>query len=82
MVPRCSQGGIGYWNEDRPTFSNDVDALCPFSDCQYSELIDDYSLIGWMQDVNGSGELDILWDGIQHCIILVHQVCTQMLLMT
>lgn len=57
-------GGIGYWNEDRPTFSNDVNALCPFSDCEYSELIEDYSLIGWTQDINDNGEIDILFDNI------------------
>ena len=56
--------GIGYWNEDRPTFSNNLNALCPYSDCSYSELVDDYSLIGWTQDVDDDGEIDILWDDI------------------
>jgi hypothetical protein len=55
-------GGIGYWNENRPTFSNDRDALCPYSDCSYSELVDDYSLIGWTQDINGNGTIDVLDD--------------------
>ncbi len=55
-------GGIGYWNENRPTFSNDFNALCPFSDCVYTELEDDYSLIGWSQDINGNGTLDVLDD--------------------
>ncbi|OQX72156.1 MAG: hypothetical protein B6D61_14880, partial [Bacteroidetes bacterium 4484_249] len=55
-------GGIGYWNEDRPVFSNDLNALCPFSDCTYSELVDDYSLIGWTQDVDGDGEITLLDD--------------------
>ncbi len=55
-------GGIGYWNENRPTFSNDFDALCPFSDCVYTELEDDYSLIGWTQDINGNGTIDVLDD--------------------
>ncbi|MBM3435272.1 MAG: hypothetical protein FJY07_03525, partial [Bacteroidetes bacterium] len=53
-------GGVGYWNENRPTFSSDMDALCPYSDCAYSELIPDYSLIGWEQDVNENGTWDIL----------------------
>jgi hypothetical protein len=52
--------GLGYWNEDRPGFSNNLDALCPYDDCEYSELIEDYSLIGWAQDLNGNGEWDIL----------------------
>jgi hypothetical protein len=52
--------GVAYWNENRPTFSNDLNALCPYADCEYSELVDDYSLIGWAQDVNQNGEWDIL----------------------
>lgn len=53
-------GGVGYWNENRPTFSSDMDALCPYSDCAYSELVADYSLIGWEQDVNQNGTWDVL----------------------
>lgn len=52
-------GGIGYWNEDRPTFSGDTNALCPYSDCEYTELIDDYNLIGWTQDLNGNDTIDV-----------------------
>ncbi|MBM3435217.1 MAG: T9SS type A sorting domain-containing protein [Bacteroidetes bacterium] len=52
--------GVAYWNENRPVFSNDLNALCPYSDCEYSELVEDYSLIGWAQDVNQNGEWDIL----------------------
>ena len=52
--------GLGYWNEDRPTFSNDVDALNPYDDAPYTELVEDYSLVGWAQDINGNGEWDIL----------------------
>jgi hypothetical protein len=52
--------GLGYWNENRPTFSNNLDALCPYSDCDYSELIEDYSLIGWSQDINNNGTWDII----------------------
>ncbi len=57
-------GGVGYWNESRPTFSNNVNALCPYADCSYTELIEDYSLIGWTQDIDNNGELDINWDNI------------------
>ncbi len=52
--------GIVYWNEDRPTFSNNLNALCAFVTCPYSELVEDYSLIGWTQDINNNGVLDIL----------------------
>ena len=56
-------GGIGYWNENRPTFSNNKHSLDPYNHPD-SELEDNYSLIGWTQDMNGNGELDILWDNI------------------
>jgi hypothetical protein len=52
--------GVGYWNENRPSFSNDVDALCPYSDCPYSELVLDYNLVGYAQDINQNGTWDIL----------------------
>jgi hypothetical protein len=52
--------GIGYWNENRPSFSSDLDALCPYDDCSYTELEEDYSLIGWAQDLNNNGTWDIL----------------------
>ena len=54
-------GGIGYWNEDMPTFSNNLNALSPYGD-PGSELIQDYNFIGWSQDINGNGQLDILDD--------------------
>ena len=50
--------GIGYWNEDMPTFSDDLNALAP---PQYgyenSELVEDYNYIGWTQDVDGDDEI-------------------------
>lgn len=50
--------GIGYWNEDMETFSNDLSALAP---PQYgypsSEMVEDYNYIGWTQDVDGDGEI-------------------------
>lgn len=52
-------GGIGYWNEDMPTYSNNINALNPYEDPE-SELVEDYNLIGWEQDVNGDGELTYL----------------------
>lgn len=53
--------GLAYWNEDMPTFSNDVNALNPYGD-PASELVEDETLIGWAQDVNGNGEWDVLDD--------------------
>lgn len=46
--------GIGYWNETMPTFSDDLYALSPYGD---GELIEDYNLIGWSQDVDGNGQI-------------------------
>jgi hypothetical protein len=51
--------GLGYWNESRPTFSNALNALDPYGG-PGSELEEDYSLIGWAQDINNNGEWDIL----------------------
>lgn len=55
--------GIGYWNEDMPSFSNDLSALAP---PQYgyptSEMVEDYNYIGYTQDVNGNGVIDFLPD--------------------
>ena len=52
--------GIGYWNEDMDPFSNDLDALAP---PQYgyanSEMVEDVNYIGWMQDVDGDGEITL-----------------------
>jgi hypothetical protein len=53
-------GGIGYWKEGRPTFSDHRDALNPYSDAPYTELVEDYSLIGWAQDINNNDVWDIL----------------------
>jgi len=54
--------GVGYWNENMPTFSDDMNALCPYDDCSYTELEEDKTLIGWSQDINNNGTLDILDD--------------------
>lgn len=55
--------GIGYWNEDMPSFSNDVSALAPPElGFETSEMITDYNYIGWTQDVNGNGVLDLVDD--------------------
>ncbi len=51
--------GVGYWNEDMPAFSDDINALSPYGD-PGSEMVEDYNLIGWSQDVDGDGELTFL----------------------
>ena len=48
--------GVGYWNETMPAFSDDFNALSPYED-PGTELIEDYNLIGWTQDVDGDGEI-------------------------
>ncbi|NOX48600.1 MAG: T9SS type A sorting domain-containing protein [Chlorobi bacterium] len=55
--------GIGYWNESRPTFSDDINALNPYGHPD-SELEDDYSLIAWAQDVDNDGVINITWDNL------------------
>lgn len=51
--------GIVYWNEDMDAFSPNINALNPY-DHPDSELIEDYNLIGWSQDVDGDGEVTIV----------------------
>lgn len=51
--------GIAYWNENMPGFSNEMNALSPYGD-PGSELVEDYNLIAWSQDINNNGTLDIL----------------------
>jgi len=53
--------GLGYWNEDRPTFSTNKNALNPYGHPD-SELVLNESLIGWCQDINGNGTLNLLDD--------------------
>ncbi|OQX72832.1 MAG: hypothetical protein B6D61_13220 [Bacteroidetes bacterium 4484_249] len=57
--------GVGYWNETMPPFSNDFNALNPYGDTD-SELIEDYNLIGWTQDVDGDGEITFFGTGLEH----------------
>ena len=53
--------GIVYWNENMPGFSSGLNTLNPYGNPE-SELIEDYNLIGWTQDVNGDGEITFLND--------------------
>lgn len=57
-----SVDGLGYWNEDRPVFSNDKFALSPYPEEEPSEMVVDYSLVGWAQDINGDGEWNVAED--------------------
>ncbi len=55
--------GIGYWNEDMPTFNEDIDNLDALAPPQYgyanSEMVEDVNYVGWMQDVDGDGEITL-----------------------
>lgn len=51
--------GIVYWNEDRPVFTDNANALNPYGHPD-SELEIDFSLVGWTQDVNNNGVWDVL----------------------
>ena len=51
--------GVAYWNETMPGFSNDLHALDPWGHPD-SELIEDYNLAAWTQDVNQNGTIDFL----------------------
>lgn len=57
------QDGIVYWNEDMDPFEdgNQHDALDP-----YDVLTEDVNLIGWTQDVNNNGTIDLLDDIIAY----------------
>jgi hypothetical protein len=53
--------GIGYWNEDMPSFSNTLDALAgPQYGYPGSEMVENVNYIGWSQDVDGNGTLDLI----------------------
>ncbi len=46
-------GGLAYWHEGMQPFSNNVNALNPYNHPE-SELIQDYNLIAWLQDITGN----------------------------
>jgi hypothetical protein len=53
--------GIVYWNETMPVFTVSDNTLNPYGHPQ-SELIEDYNLVGWTQDVDNNGQIDLLDD--------------------
>jgi hypothetical protein len=84
--------GVGYWNEDMDPFSDNKNALNPYNHPD-SELIEDYNLIGWTQDVDGDGEITLIGEigtyyiglssmvqlvyGINHELYLVYSSVTE-----
>lgn len=51
--------GIVYWNETMETFAESPNSLNPNNHPE-SQLVKDYNLIGYRQDINGNGQFDIL----------------------
>ncbi|MBN3034206.1 MAG: T9SS type A sorting domain-containing protein [Bacteroidales bacterium] len=51
--------GIAYWNETMQPFSNNINALNPYGHPD-SELIEDYNYIGWTQDIDNNGVINLL----------------------
>ncbi|MEZ5197144.1 MAG: sialidase family protein [Bacteroidales bacterium] len=48
-----------------PAFSNNMEAFSIYDD-PGSEMIEDYNLIGWTQDVDGDGEITFVGDGLEN----------------
>jgi hypothetical protein len=69
--------GIAYWNEDMPAFSNNLNALNPYGHPD-SELVEDYNLVAWTQDVDNNGvlefvdEMGLYWIGMSSMPQLVY----------
>ncbi|NOX48639.1 MAG: T9SS type A sorting domain-containing protein [Chlorobi bacterium] len=51
-------GGVVYWNEGMDAFSDNINALNPYGHPD-SELEEDFNLIGWVQDIDGNGQIDL-----------------------
>lgn len=63
-VYTANDDGIVYWNDMMEPFSGNVNALAPPGlGYEESELIVDENYIGWMQDVDGNGLVEL--EGIQ-----------------
>ncbi len=78
-------GGIGYWNEDRPTFSADTNALCPYPDEQM--IVPIQNLLKIIVSLAGNRMLMAMIQLIGLKLILhhfmsEHQVCLKSSLMT
>lgn len=57
--------GLAYWNEDMPAFSDDHNALNPYGHPD-SELVEDYNLIAWAQDMDNDGEITYVGSGTEN----------------
>ncbi|MBN1338429.1 MAG: T9SS type A sorting domain-containing protein [Bacteroidales bacterium] len=57
--------GVVYWNEDMAPFSNHLHALDPYGHPS-SELIEDVNLVGWSQDVDQNGTVDLLSETLSY----------------
>ncbi|MCD4696460.1 MAG: T9SS type A sorting domain-containing protein [Bacteroidales bacterium] len=72
--------GVVYWNGNMPGFSSGLNTLNPYGHPD-SELMEDYNLVGWTQDVDGNGEIELLDNIItykQHGISTIPQiVCSE-----
>jgi hypothetical protein len=79
------EDGIGYWNESMPAFSDNLNALNTDGHPD-SELEENVTLIGWSQDVNNNGQLDLFdeigyyWLGLSSMPQLVMDVNENMYL--
>jgi len=51
--------GVGYWNETMPAFSNNLNTFSIYED-EGSEMVENYNLIGWTQDINGDDSITFL----------------------
>lgn len=51
--------GVGYWNDMMEPFSNDLNALAPPKAGYETELVNDETYIGWLQDVDGNGVIEL-----------------------
>ena len=56
--------GVGYW-KTMPAFSGTLEAMNPYGE-EGSEMIEDYNLIGWSQDVDGDGEVTLIGESIDN----------------
>jgi len=51
--------GIGYWNESMEPFESSD----PLNTLDPDNLTEDVNLIGWTQDINGNGTIELILDG-------------------
>ena len=59
--------GVGYWHEEMEPFSSNINALNPEGG-PGSELIPDYNLIGWAQDINGDSAVNYIMNSYSYYI--------------